>query len=1010
MTMNPGTSVMGLKRAMCKRLKRGPPESIDLCDAKGCILEDDHRFVSDQALFCIGVSLGPPKTVKLEVRDHRTGARLHVEVLDTASMETVRKKVARELRVKEKEIQVGHQKFTGSARRFEALATDELLNGRRRIYVNGTTVLIYLSLDQALQLQRDLIVAYSEPKFQADLDGLLSTYPMPESITQMKFREAFGKLVRMAQKECLARWGFEGDFAAQNMMTAFGKVAHTPEVYSLSLEIDKLLRITSGGMIAAPIKQKKPDQAEPKTAEQQPFRQETAKGKVSKAPVTITVRQAVDEEFEAPAPSIKVTVPADATMRKVKQAISEKLGMKRTTTIKLVFDLHGRAAKLRKTASLDSGMTFASFKDDEQIGSRRELLVLGADLRQAPQHLPRQVEVSVELSGLGSLPDGEVFVQVRRTATMREVREAVAWQVLTNQAETIMPSATKVSEVAGIGMIAATIGDSIAVDLLADDATLADCRRFLWVSADLAVQLRDPDLDQCLKDAFAEDSLESPGLEMEEVQDEPNMPQDVAADEATSPSNAAQKEDSLESPNFKVEEVQDEPNMPQDVVADEATSPSNAAPKEDSLKSPGLEVEDVQDEPHMPQDVVADEATSPSNAARKEDSLESPGLEVEEVQDEPKVPQDVVADEATNPLNAAGKEETTLLVEVPENATDWQVETLDKFLQLIGGRVAKRSPWQNQSGRDGSQRIIQLADLVVNESTKPPELPASDQMDVVVRSITAEGSGGTLHLCVPKDANVGMIRELVTQRCGGGGVAAHIRMVRRFTEVLFLPVDDSEPVEEEMHLLGIDLEGVTDDEPDTEARAETGTAKSESIGLLVAAMELLEDSEVQERLQEGLDADSHEVLAGWEPPWMADGFDELDSCTLQTVVAGTIHTWAESFSQLVEQMTTAAAAAAGAAGVNHGDVQEEDDEVLACEDQMGEADDDGALKLLETRCERGKHEEGDAESAISAIQQQIEQVLAEPEMEPEQEPDHDLNVEQEEADQIVMVELEHVSS
>ena len=58
----------------------------------------------------------------------------------------------------------------------------------------------------------------------------------------------------------------------------------------------------------------------------------------------------------------------------------------------------------------------------------------------------------------------------------------------------------------------------------------------------------------------------------------------------------------------------------------------------------------------------------------------------------------------------------------------------------------------------------------MNESTKPPELPASDQMDVVVRSITAEGSGGTLHLCVPKDANVGMIRELVTQRCDGAAL------------------------------------------------------------------------------------------------------------------------------------------------------------------------------------------------------------------------------------------------
>eukprot|EP00434_Breviolum_minutum_P035619 symbB.v1.2.031531.t1/scaffold3663.1/size52395/5 len=143
-------------------------------------------------------------------------------------------------------------------------------------------------------------------------------------------------------------------------------------------------------MIAAPVKSKKEEQAVSKSGDprlpQAPKSQEGTKQKpLSRSTVTITVRQAIEEENEPPAPPLKVTVAADATMRKVKQAIAEKLGMKRSTTIKLVFDLHGKAAKLRKTASMDSGMTFASFKDDESIGSRRELLVLGADLRQAGQ-------------------------------------------------------------------------------------------------------------------------------------------------------------------------------------------------------------------------------------------------------------------------------------------------------------------------------------------------------------------------------------------------------------------------------------------------------------------------------------------------------------------------------------------------------------------------------------------------------------------------------------------------
>eukprot|EP00439_Symbiodinium_sp_Y106_P027634 s6369_g3.t1 len=443
MSMNRGTSVMGLKRALCKKVKRGPPECIDICDSSGCILGDDHRFAENQELHCIGISLGPPKTIAVEVKDHRSGARMQVEVLDTSSMETVRKKVARELKVKEKELQIGQQKSAGkySARRFEALPSEELLNGRRMLYIHGNGVLIYLSLEQGLQLQRELIVAYGEAIFQKKLESLLSEYPMPESITQMKFREAFGKLVRDAQKATLARWGFEGDFAAQNMMTAFGKVAHTPEVYELSLEIDKLLRITSGGMIAAPVKPKKEAQAKA-TASASDAKEKSEKPKNSKVPsksgpkppVVITVRQAVEEDNEPPAPPLKVAVPADATMRRLKQAIAEKLGLKRTASLKLVFHLDSR---LRKSNMPESGMTFASFKDDELIGSRREVLLLGADLRDV-------AEVRVELSGVPQLPDGTVVVFVSQSATLREVKEAAARKLLGKEAEE--PTAARIAE------------------------------------------------------------------------------------------------------------------------------------------------------------------------------------------------------------------------------------------------------------------------------------------------------------------------------------------------------------------------------------------------------------------------------------------------------------------------------------------------------------------------------------------------------------------------------------
>ena len=45
---------------------------------------------------------------------------------------------------------------------------------------------------------------------------------------------------------------------------------------------------------------------------------------------------------------------------------------------------------------------------------------------------------------------------------------------------------------------------------------------------------------------------------------------------------------------------------------------------------------------------------------------------------------------------------------------------------------------------------------------------------------------------IPREASVGEARQIVTTRCGGGAVGAHIRMVRRFTKTLFLPLRDEE--------------------------------------------------------------------------------------------------------------------------------------------------------------------------------------------------------------------------
>ncbi|CAE7203036.1 DNAJB8 [Symbiodinium sp. CCMP2592] len=909
MSMNRGTSVMGLKRALCKKVKRGPPECIDICDSSGCVLGDDHRFAENQELHCIGISLGPPKTIAVEVKDHRSGARMQVEVLDTSSMETVRKKVARELKVKEKELQIGQQKSAGkySARRFEALPSEELLNGRRMLYIHGNGVLIYLSLEQGLQLQRELIVAYGEAIFQKKLESLLSEYPMPESITQMKFREAFGKLVRDAQKATLARWGFEGDFAAQNMMTAFGKVAHTPEVYELSLEIDKLLRITSGGMIAAPVKPKKEAQAKATAASDAKEKSEKPKNsKVPsksgpKPPVVITVRQAVEEDNEPPAPLLKVAVPADATMRRLKQAIAEKLGLKRTASLKLVFHLDSR---LRKSNMPESGMTFASFKDDELIGSRREVLLLGADLRDV-------AEVRVELSGVPQLPDGTVVVFVSQSATLREVKEAAARKLLGKEAEE--PTAARIAEVTSAGMMAGTIGDSIALDLLQDDLLLKGRQRIHWLSAALAQDLVPKAseitiLEQAEQQGYEEEEHEGLTENAEVIEDVEDAEPEEAENATEEPLLSELAEDCPEDDQQAALPQQMEEGVADADFRDEALPASPSQGEDEKLGGSGANTPTpIADESPY------DEQLSDAKALEHVE----PAL-VQTIHAEEEVAE--IASSRDIPNDGSDTAQTrVILAIVPDRCSDWQVGMLRKLLDMVGGQVAREASSQDLVGGEDAAAAPRVLKLLAHDKEDPQPESKEDGVEtrtVRIQSVLSEGPGGSMTLEIPREASVGEARQLVTTRCGGGAVGAHIRMVRRFTKTLFLPLRDEELLsdvlgeDEELLLLGVDLAGVETEESRSKPESDTETpegpeqrkeATDEAARFLIAAMELMEDAGVQERLM-GLPMSCSTVLAEWEPPWLQDGVDDLDAAALSNFPPDTVLAWAQSFSDLIDTM------------------------------------------------------------------------------------------------------------
>merc|ERR1719343_731525 len=85
---------------------------------------------------------------------------------------------------------------------------------------------------------------------------------MPQSLAKQKFRAEFGALVKAAQRDTLQRWGFEGEFAAHDMITAFKRIGDLDEVWELTAEIDRCLRFTRNGGIGPAKQAQEPEPAE----------------------------------------------------------------------------------------------------------------------------------------------------------------------------------------------------------------------------------------------------------------------------------------------------------------------------------------------------------------------------------------------------------------------------------------------------------------------------------------------------------------------------------------------------------------------------------------------------------------------------------------------------------------------------------------------------------------------------------------------------------------------------
>eukprot|EP00445_Apocalathium_hangoei_P021490 CAMPEP_0203896106 /NCGR_PEP_ID=MMETSP0359-20131031/38868_1 /ASSEMBLY_ACC=CAM_ASM_000338 /TAXON_ID=268821 /ORGANISM="Scrippsiella Hangoei, Strain SHTV-5" /LENGTH=800 /DNA_ID=CAMNT_0050818705 /DNA_START=27 /DNA_END=2426 /DNA_ORIENTATION=- len=525
------------------------------------------------------------------------------------------------------------------------------------------------------------------------------------------------------------------------------------------------------------------------------------------------------------------------------------------------------------------------------------------------------------------------------------------------------------------GVVAASIGDSIALSIFHDDEPLGQHRKLLWFSRDEGLrasavtcgpteEAQDPDLPVC--EMPCRSHVEVPPV----IDESPRL-------------------QSLACGSFRHGEA--------------VSSDHKFAFDSNSVDPAGREHVSVASWPVL---VADSEAKSEGQTFETGRSSESASQQQNQQQQE-------LEKQETSALPASGAVENAAFVAVlPASASAWQASILRRLLELAGGRVvcdvdhtltpvvgvaepvvvrllasravvglaAEEQVPGSSSADDVALETAsvqsaftssEVGDSVLCDASRPrivlePDalrVPSEEDSEanenVEIELVPAASNPSeqadaepSLRICVPSVATMRAVRDAVAEKSGGADALGHFRLVRRLSKDLFVAYKDSDLLGDRRCLLifGIELAGLVqqaeapvrktaerqeqnDDEEfeeeavgsnlceeQAEARdgqapleasdrqalleAESSLAVQDAVGLLSAAMELLEHPAVQQALMV-LDAKAGGVLAAWEPPWASDGIADLDAETMSKVPPHKIRLWAASFAAVVRSLECA---------------------------------------------------------------------------------------------------------
>ncbi|CAJ1384995.1 unnamed protein product, partial [Effrenium voratum] len=229
------------------------------------------------------------------------------------------------------------------------------------------------SVEEAKVLLESLRAASTKPDFQKALANLRG-----REWGAFKKREAVARLLAVAWKVSLKAAGFSIDQWGFPAMLAAVRVHHgQPGIRTLSEEIERQLRFQPGDLFGSKAGAMKQTGSAAEAAA------------VSEVEVQVTVTHPTDRD------SVVVTVPPSSTMRRVKEALAEKLGRPEVTR-------NGRMVMESQSGDL------LPVPESQRLGGKRQIFMVGISFSQAPSPVvvPAVARMALEREPANDLAEG----------------------------------------------------------------------------------------------------------------------------------------------------------------------------------------------------------------------------------------------------------------------------------------------------------------------------------------------------------------------------------------------------------------------------------------------------------------------------------------------------------------------------------------------------------------------------------------------------------------------------